>query len=99
MMTIVERLAPVGDDVVDYDRRHLALYAALLDAADSGCDWRDAATGLMRIDAAREGAEACWRSHFERARWIVGEGLGSALEAFGSPGRRSARSGSVLGSD
>ena len=43
-MIVVERRAPEGDAVVDYDRCHLALYAALLEAADAGRDWQEAAT-------------------------------------------------------
>jgi len=81
-MGIVDRLAPKGNAVVDYDRRHLALYAALLEADDAGCAWQVAATSLMRIDLVEHGAEACWRSHLERARWIVGDGLGIAIDAF-----------------
>jgi hypothetical protein len=81
-MDFVDRLAPTGNAVVDYDRRHLALYAALLEAADSGQDWQDAATSLMRLDASECDAEACWRSHLERARWIVGDGLEIAMDAF-----------------
>lgn len=81
-MGTIDRLAPSGDVAVDYDRRHLALYAALLDADDAGGNWKDAASSLMRLDITKSDAEACWRSHLERARWIVGEGLGSALEAF-----------------
>lgn len=78
----VERRAPEGDVVVDYDRRHLALYAALLEAVDAGRAWQDAATSLMRLDVTECDAEACWRSHLERARWIVGNGLGIAIDAF-----------------
>src|SRR3546814_14121204 len=80
---MIEAKAPTGDTVVDYDRTHLALYAALLDAADAGRCWRDAATALMGIDIADPRAEACWRSHLDRARWIVGDGLGPALIASG----------------
>ncbi|MGD9712868.1 MAG: hypothetical protein AB7V46_12465 [Thermomicrobiales bacterium] len=80
---LVESLAPFETVAVDYDRRHLALYAALLDAADAGQDWREAATGLMGIDADGPDAMACWQSHLDRARWIVGEGLASAIEVFG----------------
>src|SRR3546814_11108227 len=79
---MMEAKAPTGDTVVDYDRTHLALYAALLDAADAGRCWRDAATALMGIDIADPRAAACWRSHLDRARWIVGDGLGPALIAF-----------------
>ena len=83
-MVGIERRAPEDDAVIDYDRRHLALYAALLEAADTGRAWQEAATSLMRLDATERDAEACWRSHLERARWIVGDGLGSALVAFGT---------------
>jgi hypothetical protein len=78
----IDRLAPSGDLAVDYDRRHLALYAALLEADDAGRNWQDAAISLMQLDVTEGDAEACWHSHLERARWIVGDGLGIALEAF-----------------
>jgi hypothetical protein len=80
----VDRLAPAGNAVVDYDRRHLALYAALLDADDAGIDWREAAASLMRLDVGAKDVEACWRSHLERARWIVSKGLEGAVIAFGA---------------
>ena len=83
-MDVVDRLAPTGEAVVDYDRGHLALYAALLEADDAGSDWQAAASSLMQIDVTACDAETCWRSHLDRARWIVGEGLGSALVAFGA---------------
>lgn len=81
-MSVVERRAPAGDVVVAYDRCHLALYAALLDAGD---DWRTAASTIMRLDVRDDDAEACWRSHYERAQWIVGAGLEHALDAFAKP--------------
>ena len=84
MVRINER-APNGRTVSEYDRWHLPLYAALLDAADTGQDWRDAASIILGLDASDAGAEACWRSHLERARWIVGEGLAQAIEAFSRP--------------
>ncbi|MDB5542757.1 MAG: hypothetical protein JWQ89_4484, partial [Devosia sp.] len=55
---------------------------ALLEADDAGGAWQDAAASLMQIDVTRCDAEACWRSHLERARWIVGAGLATALVAF-----------------
>lgn len=85
MIKVIDRLAPTGNAVIDYDRRHLALYAALLEADDGGCDWRDAASSLMQLDVTEPDAEACWRSHLERARWIVGDGLGIAIAAFDKP--------------
>ena len=81
-MSMIEALAPAEGEVVDYDRKNLALYAALLEADDAGCDWREAASSLMQIDPSSEGAKACWRSHLDRAKWIVGAGLGAALVAF-----------------
>ncbi len=82
-MGTIDRVAPSGELAVDYDRQHLALYAALLDADDTGTDWRSAAASVMRLDVTDQDAEACWRSHLERARWIIGDGLSSALTAFG----------------
>jgi len=80
---MLQNVAPTGP-VTAYDRRHLALYAALLDADAAGQAWQEVAVTVMRIDLADAGAEACWRSHLERARWIVGEGLASALDVFGA---------------
>lgn len=82
-METIAPAAPTGGDVVEYDRRHLALYAAMLDANDAGLDWTDAARSLMGIDVAEAGAEACWQSHLDRARWIIGNGLEKAVSAFG----------------
>ncbi len=82
-MSLIAPLAPSGNDVVAYDRTHLSLYAALIDAADTGDDWRTAAISLMQLDLSDNSAEACWRSHLERARWIIGAGLENALVAFG----------------
>lgn len=79
----IEPLAPSGNTVLDYDRHHLALYAALLDDADSGRDWRQSAADILGIDPDADHAERCWRSHLDRARWIVGDGLGAAISAFG----------------
>ncbi|WP_232476303.1 hypothetical protein [Flavisphingomonas formosensis] len=79
---MIEALAPAGDEVVEYDRTNLALYAALLEAENAGRDWCDVASSLMHLDVTRPDAEACWRSHLERARWIVGAGLATALVAF-----------------
>lgn len=87
-MVGIDQQAPSGTDVVDYDRRHLALYAALIDADDAGTPWQEAAS-LLRLDPADIDTEACWRSHLERARWIVGEGLATAVLAFGREGKTS----------
>lgn len=83
VVQMLKSLAPTEHGLSDYDRRHLALYAALLDAADAGLDWRNVATSLMNLNDTDVMAETCWRSHLERARWIVGDGLPEALSAFG----------------
>ena len=81
----IERHAPVGDEVVAYDRRNLALYAALLDSDEAGADWREVAATLMQLDPHDDNSERCWRSHLERARWIVGKGLAAAVLSFEEP--------------
>ncbi|WP_156681046.1 hypothetical protein [Sphingomonas profundi] len=81
-MSLIDRLAPTESTMVEYDRRNLALYAALLDADNAGCDWQDTASSVLRLDVSDDHAKACWRSHLERARWIVGEGLANALLAL-----------------
>lgn len=81
---MIQVVAPVGD-VTPYDQRHLALYAALIDAEAAGMCWREIALRVMLIDPDQEGAERCCRSHLERGKWITGEGLGQALLVFGVP--------------
>ena len=60
-MTALEPLAPSGEAVVDYDRRHLATYAALLDADDAGQDWRQAVRAILGVDTEDDDAQRCWR--------------------------------------
>jgi hypothetical protein len=81
-MIALERIAPAGTAVGDYDRSHLALYAALIDAADAGRPWREVTLELMYLDPADPGTETCWRTHLERARWIIGAGMAEAIVAF-----------------
>lgn len=77
--------APDGD-VTPYDRKHLLIYAELIDAADAGVGWYDGAESILGLDPASDPdmVRRCWESHLARARWIVGEGLGAAISAFGS---------------
>lgn len=85
MLTVrLEREAPVGD-VVLYDRQHLLIYAELVDADDAGVSWRDGALGILGIDPIDDPdfAHCAWVSHLARARWIIGDGLHAATEAFG----------------
>lgn len=80
----LEREAPDGD-VVLYDRQHLLIYAELVDADDAGVCWRDGALEILGIDPAVDAdfARCAWDSHLARARWIIGDGLHIATEAFG----------------
>ncbi|WP_434403363.1 hypothetical protein [Sphingobium sp. DN12] len=82
-MTGLEAIAPTGETVVDYDQRSLALYAALLEAHDAAVDWRAAAADIMGLDPEHPASEPCWRSHLERAQWIVGDGMATTLVSFG----------------
>lgn len=75
-------LAPQGE-VTEYDRRQMALYAALLDAADAQAPWQNVVTTLMGLDPSKKGVLDCWHSHLERARWIASDGLAQAIHAFG----------------
>ncbi len=72
--------------MVLYDRQHLLIYAELLDADDAGICWREGALGILGIDpvANPDFAQCAWASHLARARWIVGDGLHTATEAFGN---------------
>jgi hypothetical protein len=82
----LQYVAPSGDAVLDYDRRHLLTYAELIDADDAGIDWQAGALDILGIDPVTDGdrARCCWDSHLARARWIVGDGLTIAVEAFGT---------------
>lgn len=78
------KVAPCGSPTL-YDQSNLALYAALLDADAASKSWREIVSTLMQLDPDHDGVERCWRSHLERARWIIGDGLAGAIEAFGTP--------------
>jgi hypothetical protein len=81
---VLRNVAPSGQ-VTGYDRQNLPVYAGLLDAEAAGIDWAEGARLILGLDVAVDGETArnCWESHLARAHWIVGEGLGSALQAFG----------------
>jgi hypothetical protein len=76
-------VAPSGA-VTPYDQRHLALYAALLDAHSAGLSWRKVATEMLLLDPESQGTMECWQSHLNRALWIVSDGLAEACSAFGA---------------
>nr|WP_053000143.1 hypothetical protein [Sphingomonas sp. Y57] len=80
---LIRREAPRGD-VVLYDRQHLLIYAELVDADDAGVSWREGSLEILGIDpsANPDLAQCAWTSHLARARWIIGDGLHAATEAF-----------------
>ena len=86
-MSQLRDFAPCGEPVTDYDRKHLALYAALLDAEEAELAWEQMVITILGRDPRIPGAEACLRSHIERARWITGAGLKFALSSFSSQPR------------
>lgn len=78
---MLQNVAPMGP-VSAYDRRNLSIYAQLLDAEESGLDWRSGAEEILGRDPCAETTLACWQSHVKRARWIIGSGLAEAVEYF-----------------
>ena len=73
--------APNAAHVTDYDRSHAALYLRLLDAAEEGAPWEEAARIVLAIDPAREPARArsAYESHLARARWLTAQGYRDLL--------------------
>ncbi|MFJ6321944.1 MULTISPECIES: DNA -binding domain-containing protein [unclassified Rhizobium] len=72
MIEPFEDIAPVGDQLTDYDLKHMKLYMRLLDAAADGVDWREAVQVLFGIDPHLEAKRArrVHDSHLVRARWM-----------------------------
>lgn len=81
MIESFEDIAPSGQHLTDYDRKHVKLYARLLDAAADGADWREAVEVLFGIDPAREPdrAQQVHDSHLQRARWMTHTGYRQLL--------------------
>lgn len=74
-------LPPTNDFVTDYDRRHLKLYARLLDADAAGASLGEIARILFGIDERDEPerAQQLHRQHLQRARWMTENGYRSLL--------------------
>jgi Uncharacterized conserved protein (DUF2285) len=72
---------PASDTLTDYDRAHLKLYIRLLDAEAAGADWREATHVLFGIDADVETrrAEAVYKAHLARAKWMTDHGYRQLL--------------------
>lgn len=73
--------APDVSQLTAYDESHLADYLRLLDAAEEGADWREAAALILGIDAIAEPhrAKTMHASHLARARWMTEVGYAHLL--------------------
>lgn len=74
---------PLTDRVNAYDEAHFATYLRLLDAAEEGADWREAAAVIFGLDpeAEPERAKRIHDSHLARARWMTETGYRHLLES------------------
>ena len=72
----LQDVPPQGAVVTDYDRRHMAQYMRLLDAAGEGASWQEAAQIILGFDTQKEPERArlVHDTHLERARWLSSEG-------------------------
>jgi hypothetical protein len=64
-------MPPMVSRLTRYDEAHLVHYIRLLDAADEGADWREAAIEILGLDPADEDARAIYERHLSRARWMT----------------------------
>ena len=72
----LQDVPPQGGVVTEYDRRHMAQYMRLLDAADEGASWQEAAQIILGLDTQKEPERArlVHDAPLERARWLSSEG-------------------------
>ena len=69
-------LCPWSDEVTQYDREHLTLYARLLDASAEGANPPEMARAIFGLDLSREQDRAIQiaESHLARAVWMLEHG-------------------------
>ena len=74
---------PETGTLSDYDRRHMKLYARLLDADAEGAPLDEVVKVLFGIDAAAEPKRArrLYSGHLRRARWTAENGYRQLLGA------------------
>ena len=74
---------PQTPGLTDYDRKHLALYARLLDAEEEGADWTEVVRVLFGLDPKRdaERARRVYDSHLSRALWMTRHGFADLLRS------------------
>lgn len=80
----ISPLAPSTDEFTDYDAAHMLTYARLLDAERAGYGWKAAAREILLLDVEGdvEAAARSWRSHYNRALWLISTpGLEAAARA------------------
>ena len=72
----LQGVPPQGGVVTEYDRRHMAQYMRLLDAAGEGASWQEAAQIILGLDTQKEPERArlVHDAHLERAHWLSSEG-------------------------
>jgi hypothetical protein len=70
-------ICPWTQNVSEYDRYHLTLFAILLDAEAEGVCPQDMARYIFRIDPAKEPRRAARvvQSHLARAHWLRQNGF------------------------
>lgn len=61
---------PWSDEITEYDRRNIALYARLLHDASEGALVDDLAIAVFRLGPSPRAREVV-RSHLKRAEWIA----------------------------
>ena len=74
---------PQTSNLTDYDRKHLALYARLLDADEEGAEWTDVVRVLFGLDPKRdaERARRVYDSHLSRAVWMTQHGFDDLIRS------------------
>lgn len=72
----LERDAPTGHSVTQYDRAHFQDYVRLLDAVAKGLGSDEMCKTILQIDPVDDRAEAhkILRSHIRRAQWMTRTG-------------------------
>jgi len=75
-MRIYRDLAPIDETLTDYDRRCFKLYIMLIDADEAGVPWDYSYPHLFDEPVGTDylKAEARYRSHLERAKWMTAKG-------------------------
>jgi len=78
--------APATPGLSPYDEKHLITYLRLLDAEAAGADWKDVARAVLHLDPGTDEARAklAWKSHLDRAHWLVKNGFRHLLDSPGA---------------